>query len=145
MKRENTVYHDMRPELKFKINESYKTIRTNIAFSILKKGCKKIVISSSSPGEGKSTISVNVAISIAKTDARVLLVDTDLRSPRVHLFLDLPSAPGITDYLTGNSSLEETIHDTSYPNLKVLSAGSLSPNPSELLSSDYFKDMLTHL
>lgn len=128
---------------KFKITEAYKTIRSNLAFSLIKKGCRKIVISSSCPAEGKSTMSVNIAVSIAQTEAKVLLIDADLRRPKVHRFLALNNAPGVTNYLSEMNSLKEVIRQTQYPNLQVITAGSLVPNPSEMLSSEPFKELLS--
>ena len=136
---------NMEADMKFKITEAYKTIRTNIQFTILKEGCKKIVISSSLPGEGKSTMSVNIAISLAQTSAKVLLIDSDLRRPKVHRFLNLPNAPGVTNLLGGLSSLQQVLHDTQYPNLKVICAGVSVPNPSELLASQQMLSWLEQL
>lgn len=131
--------------LKFKITEAYKTIRTNIAFSLIKKGCRKIVVSSACPSEGKSTMAVNIAVSIAQTEAKVLLIDTDLRRPKVHRFLALNNSPGVTNYLGEMNSLEEVIRQTQYPNLQVITAGSLVPNPSEMISSEPFKELLEQM
>ncbi len=131
--------------LKFRVVESYKTLRANIMFSIIHSGCKCFVISSSLPGEGKSTISVNTAIALSQTEARVLLIDTDLRRPKVNRFLDLPGTPGLSNYLIGMNSLEEVLHKTNYPNLTVLCSGSRVPNPSELLASDNMEALLNLL
>lgn len=128
--------------LKFRVVESYKTLRANIMFSIIHSGCKCFVISSSLPGEGKSTISVNAAIALSQTEARVLLIDTDLRRPKVNRFLDLPGTPGLSNYLIGMNSLDEVIHKTDYPNLSVLCSGSRVPNPSELLASENMEALL---
>ena len=128
--------------LKFRVVESYKTLRANIMFSIIHSGCKCFVISSSLPGEGKSTISVNTAIALSQTDARVLLVDTDLRRPKVNRFLGLTGTPGLSNYLIGMNSLEEVLHSTNYPNLTVMCSGSRVPNPSELLASDNMEALL---
>lgn len=144
MKRTNN-YYSINPDLKFRITEAYKSIRTNITFSIIKKGCKRIIFTSSRPAEGKSTMSVNIAVSMAQTEAKVLLIDADLRRPKVHRFLNLKNAPGITNYLGGMNSLKEVLRDTQYPNLKVITAGSLVPNPSELLSSELFSELLDDL
>lgn len=128
--------------LKFRVVESYKTLRANIMFSIIHSGCKCFVISSSMPGEGKSTISVNTAIALAQTEARVLLIDTDLRRAKVNRFLDLPGTPGLSNYLIGMNSLDEVLRKTNYPNLTVLCSGSRVPNPSELLASENMETLL---
>ncbi len=131
--------------LKFKVVESYKVLRANIMFSIIKSGCKTFVVSSSLASEGKSTIAVNTAIALSQTNARVLLIDTDLRRPKINRFLDLPSTPGLSNYLIGMNTIEEVLHKTPYPNLMVFCAGSRVPNPSELLASTQMELLLEQL
>lgn len=130
---------------KFNVAEAYKTIRTNIIFSLSKKECKTIVISSSKAAEGKSTITANIALSMAQTDAKVLLIDADLRSPKLYKLLGMSNTPGMTNYLCGLNSSSEIIRDTKHPNLKVITAGSLAPNPAELLAGKVFSDLLETL
>lgn len=137
--------------LKFRIEESYKTIRANIMFSVMKKGCKIIVVSSSTPGEGKTTTTANLAVSISEADQRVLLVDGDLRKPKVHQYFNLSNAPGLTNYLsdtlTGKkrADLFSVIHPTEYENLSVLCSGTIPPNPAELLGSELMSDFLKEI
>lgn len=134
--------------LKFRIEEAYKTIRTNIMFSVIKKGCKIIVVSSSTPNEGKTTTTVNLAVTIAQADQRVLLIDGDLRKPKVHQYFSLNNAPGLTNYLGASISgkrkadLFSVIHPTEYENLSVLCSGSIPPNPAELLGSELMSEFL---
>lgn len=130
------------PDLKFRVTESYKAVRTNIMFSLIKKECKTVVITSSLPGEGKSTVAVNLAISLAQTDFRVLLVDTDLRKPKVNRFLNLPNVPGLTNLLGGMNTVQEVLHSTKYPNLQVICAGVTVPNPSEMLASEQMTEFV---
>ena len=135
-------------ELKFRIEEAYKTIRANIMFSVIKKGCKIIVVSSSLPNEGKTTTTVNLAVSISQTDQRVLLIDGDLRKPKIHQYFGLPNAPGLTNFLSDTISGRRSadifgiIHPTKYENLSVICSGSIPPNPAELLGSDFMTDFL---
>ena len=119
----------------FEVREAFRTIRTNLMFSVVKKGCKTIVFTSSIQGEGKTTVASNVAFSIARNNRKVLLLDLDLRRPRVHRLLKLPNTPGLTNYLGGFNSLEEVIRKEVYENLDVICAGTVSPNPAEIIAS----------
>jgi capsular exopolysaccharide synthesis family protein len=138
---------DMDTGLRFKVTESYKAVRTNIMFSLLKKGCKKLVISSSLAGEGKTTTAVNISISLAQMNLKVLLIDADLRKPKVNQFFELKNTPGLTNFLGHMSERDEIIHRTEYKNLSVICSGVIVPNPSELLSSEeiasFFKETET--
>uniref|UniRef100_UPI003FEDF1EA CpsD/CapB family tyrosine-protein kinase n=1 Tax=Eubacterium sp. TaxID=142586 RepID=UPI003FEDF1EA len=135
-------------DLKFRIEEAYKSIRANIMFSVVKKGCKIIVVSSSLPNEGKTTTTVNLAASISQADQRVLLIDGDLRKPKIHQYFSVSSAPGLTDYLSDVASARHKmdifgiIHPTKYENLSVIASGTIPPNPAELLGSDFMRDFL---
>jgi capsular exopolysaccharide synthesis family protein len=132
--------------MKFRVEEAYKTARTNLAFSILKEGCKKVVVTGALSREGKSTTSVNLAISLAQQiNTKVLLIDCDLRKPRVNQFFDLDNTPGLTDYLSRAKTLEEVLKGTDVENLSVIVGGTLPPNPSELLASNNMKDFLTQM
>ena len=142
---DGTIINSAENSLKFKVVESYKVLRANIMFSIIKSGCRSFVVSSSLPSEGKSTIAVNTAIALSQTDARVLLIDTDLRRPKINRFLGLPNTPGLSNYLIGMNSINEVLHKTTYPNLMVFCAGSRVPNPSELLASAQMETLLEQL
>ena len=132
--------------LNFQIKEAYKTARTNLVFSVIKDGCKKIVITSSYNSEGKTTSAVNLAIALAQQmDIRVLLVDCDLRKPKVDRFFSLPAAPGLTNVLGRINELDEVIHKTKVENLEILCSGVIPPNPSELLASEAMKELITKL
>lgn len=140
----------MDPSLKFRVEEAYKSIRANIMFSVMKKGCKTIVISSSSPNEGKTTTTINLAITFAQADQKVLLIDCDLRKPKIHHYFSISNSPGLTNYLGSTVStsrkdrvdLFDVIHPTEYENLSVLCSGSIPPNPAELLGSELMADFL---
>ncbi|HBC30965.1 MAG TPA: capsular biosynthesis protein [Clostridiales bacterium] len=126
----------MGPDLKFKIAEAYKTARTNLYFSLVKEGCKKIVFTSSLSGEGKSTTAVNVAITLAQeVSTKVLLIDCDLRKPKVNCFFNMTASPGLTNFLGGMKNIDDVVRETDSPNLRVITGGVVVPNPSELLSS----------
>ncbi len=126
--------------------ETYKAIRTNIMFSMPKteKG-KVIVITSAAPGEGKTTTSINLAITFAQMGAKVLLVDCDLRKSRVHRYLELDRKNGISNVLCGFSVLDKAIQKNVRENLDVLPAGEIPPNPAELLVADVFGNVISEL
>ena len=121
----------------FEVKEAYRTIRTNLMFSVAKPGCKTVVFSSAVQGEGKTTTAANVAFSIARNNSRVLLIDMDLRRPRIHRLLKLSSVPGLTNFLGGFNPIEEVLHRNVFPNLDVICAGTIPPNPSELVASSH--------
>ena len=125
------------------VRESYKAARTNIAYSILKKGCKKVAFTSSTKSEGKTVTSINVASALAQqVDTKVLVVECDLRRPRVNTALKIEPTPGLTNYLNDECSLEDIIKDTKIDNLKAIAYGAIPPNPSELLASEAMADLI---
>ena len=127
----------------FQIRESYKTARTNIVYSIIKKGCKKIVFTSSGKGEGKTVTATNIAIALAQqVNTKVLIIECDLRRPQVHNALSIPFAPGITNYLNGECSREQIVRATNLENLFAVTYGAVPPNPSELLASHDMHDFV---
>ncbi len=130
----------------FQIRESYKKARTNIIYSIVKKGCKKIAFTSSAKSEGKTITAVNIAIALAQqVDTRVLIVDCDLRRPRVQSVLDINIGNGITNYLNFECDISSIINKTKISNLDAICCGTIPPNPSELLTSDNMKELINTL
>jgi len=132
-------------EANFLVNEAYKALRTNLLYTIRKNGCKKILVNSPNPRDGKSTTCTNIAIALAKTGARVLLIDCDLRKGRLHVPFNLNSTPGVTNLLSGMNTEKETIQYTSYNNLQIIPCGSIAPNPTELLSSIQMEELIKKL
>lgn len=130
----------------FQIKESYKKARTNIAYSIVKKGCKMISFTSSAKSEGKTITSVNIAIALAQqVDTKVLIIDCDLRRPRVQSVLEIPVNKGITNYLNFECEISDIIYNSKMDNLDAICCGTIPPNPSELLASDNMKDLVKEL
>lgn len=130
----------------FQIRESYKTARTNIAYSVIKKGCKKISFTSTNKSEGKTVTSVNVAIALAQqVNTKVVIIDCDLRRPQVHNALSVEATPGITNYLNGECTKSDIVKPTNVSNLFAVTYGAIPPNPSELLASDLMSDFVAEL
>ena len=122
--------------------ESYRMLRTSVLLSTAGAPPKTILITSSQPGEGKTTTAVNTAISLSQLGASVLLVDADLRRPAVHKAFKIPHTRGITNYLSSDTPLDDLIVKLPVPNLSVLPCGPIPPNPAELISSDRMKELL---
>ncbi len=129
----------------FSTKEAYRTLRTNIRFSLQGEGCKSFCITSSAQGEGKSITITNLAISFAEAGHKVLLVDADLRRPAIARLLVEKATPGLSNVLAGLSTEEETIRTSAYPNLDVLFSGDVPPNPAELLGSERMAKMMEKL
>lgn len=129
----------------FLVAEAYKTIRTNLLFTASNKGCRRIMIASAEPNEGKSTSCCNIGITIAQMNANVLIVDCDLRKPDIHKYFGIKGIPGLSEVLAGMSRIEDVIHTTDYPNLKVICGGSIPPNPAELLGGAAMDALLNKL
>ena len=127
------------------VAEAFRGLRTAIHFSSLRRNTKVVMITSSFPGEGKSTIAANLALTFAQAGNRVILVDCDLRRPSMNTIFDKPRNPGITEVLAGDVSLEEALHSTDVENISLLTAGTIPPNPAELLCSDSMRDLLAGL
>lgn len=126
--------------------EALRELRTNLSFVSVDNPPKMIVVTSSLPGEGKSSITANLAVAIASTGRNVVVVDGDLRRPVITDLFGLVAGVGVTDVLTGQVKVEEVLqtYDT-FPNLQVLGAGKTAPNPTELLSSKAMHTMLETL
>ncbi len=138
---ENLISEDS----KFMIIEAYKALRTNLRYILRNDGCKKIIVNSPLPEDGKSTTCTNLGITIVQTGARVLLMDCDLRKGRLHHYFNLKNTPGVTDVLSGVINEKDALQATEYENLYIMSMGSLPPNPTELLGSTQMEELVKRL
>lgn len=135
------------PESPFVYSEAYKTLRTNLSFTGVSRRSKRILVTSAVAGEGKSTVSANLAISLAETGAKVLLIDCDLRSPSIHRILRLrgESLKGLSMLLSGEAELKDCLYLHPQYHFHFIAAGTIPPNPSELLSSPNMQELLNVL
>ena len=132
-------------DVPFNVAESYKSIRTNILFALGTSNKKIIAVSSPNPSDGKSTASANIAIAFAQTSSKVLLIDADMRKPVQHKTFKLSNTKGLSTLIVNMSTEEESIKPSSVENLDVLTSGPMPPNPSELLSSEQFAQLVKKL
>lgn len=126
-------------------SEAIRRLRTNLQFVGVASGSKSVVITSSIPGEGKSTTAINLGVSLAEAGSRVMLVDADLRRPSVADYLGLEGRAGLTSVLIGRADVEDVIQPWRKSGLDVLTSGQVPPNPSELLGSPAMVDLLAKL
>jgi capsular exopolysaccharide synthesis family protein len=125
--------------------EAFRAVRTNVLFSSRDEPIRTILVTSTGPNEGKTVVASNLAISLAQTGQRVLLLDADMRRPRVHDMFRMAQAPGLSEVTTHRAVASQVIARTSVPGLWILPAGSIPPNPSELVSSDVFSRFIRTL
>jgi capsular exopolysaccharide synthesis family protein len=125
--------------------EAYRALRSGIGFAGIDAPVRRLQVTSASKGDGKSTTSTNLAIAMARDGKKVLLIDADLRSPTVHRLLGVASSPGLSEVLTGMSTLEAALQTSEVADLQVIAAGTIPPNPAELLGSAAFDRLLGQL
>ena len=128
------------------IAEQFRILRTNLQYLIQgQKACKKILVTSSISGEGKSFISLNLAASLASAGQKVILINLDIRKPKLHEYLNLSNNKGIVNYLIGQGKASDFVQLTSEPNLSFVASGPIPPNPAELLSSNKLQEFIKEL
>ena len=130
----------------FNYVEAYKMLCTNFEFIAAAQDCKNIMITSTLANEGKTNISVNLALTLSGYDKKICLVECDLRRPTVHRFIaSNKNSYGLTNVLKGQVELSSVLHKVSGTKMSILLAGSIPPNPSELLSSNNMKNLVAEL
>lgn len=141
----NTRRQILNKNSSFAVQEAYKTLRTNIRFFLRNERCKRFCITSGAAGEGKSITLMNLAISLAETGDKVLLIDADLRRPAMARLLVEKATPGLSNVLAGLETCEDAIRKEMYPNLDIMFSGDVPPNPSELLGSDRMQQLIEEM
>lgn len=125
------------------VSEAYRLVRTNIEFSNVDKDIKTILVTSTQPNEGKSTVISNLAATFASLEhKRVLIMDCDLRNPSVHKMFNISNLCGLTDVLTGQKNVDVCIEKTKIEGLDILKVGKIPPNPSEMIQSRKMRDFM---
>src|SRR5690606_2410508 len=122
--------------------EAYRTLRTNLQFSSIDQQLRAIMVTSAGPGEGKSMMTANIAVTYAQAGQKVLLVDCDLRKPTVHHTFYCSNRWGLTNVLAGQCDAQEVIQATEVDHLYLVTAGPIPPNPAEMLLSNKMADLL---
>ncbi len=129
----------------FLFTEAYKSLRTNVLFSLPKDGCKKFIVTSALAGEGKSTVSTHLAAALAEMGVSVLVMDCDLRRGKTHRLFEVKRSPGLANVLAGFADVNSAVQKTAVENLFVLPSGVVPPNPAELLASNRMKELVDEL
>jgi capsular exopolysaccharide synthesis family protein len=125
--------------------EACRVIRTNLLFMSPDEPFQALMVASADPREGKTTAAISLAITLAQSGKRVILVDTDLRRPRVHKAFGVRPPVGITSVLVNEATLDEAVMESEVPNLSLLPCGPVPPNPAELLHSQRFAELLKQM
>lgn len=129
-------------EPKSNISEGFRSLRTNLLFTSAESEKRVLLITSTATLEGKTVVAANLAVAFAQTGKKVLLIDADMRKPRIHGLFNLERSPGLSEALVGKEKLSSVINDTEISDLKVITCGTIPPNPAELLASKNMKVLI---
>ncbi len=125
--------------------EAFRSLRTNLEFASVDKSLKTILVTSPTPGDGKSSTAMNLALIIAQGGKRVVLLDADLRKPSVHRLMGMPNRDGLSDLFRGHLSVADVLRPWRKDNVSVITSGTVPPNPTELLGSKRMDQVLAEL
>lgn len=142
--RKSRKYVIVNEDISFAAAEAYKVARTNLMFLLGNEEKKQVIFTSPHSEEGKTITCVNMAVAFAQTGAKTVLIDADLRKPKIHRILGVDKVPGLSDYL-GGMTIDAAVYKTKFENLFVLPVGTMPPNPAELLLSDNMEKLLAEL
>jgi capsular exopolysaccharide synthesis family protein len=135
----------LQPDAPPAFSEAIRAVRTAVLFSSAEDGARSVVITSTGPHEGKTVVSSSLAITLAQAGQRTIVIDADMRRPRMHEALGRPQEPGLSNVLVGDAPLDDALRPTSIPNLTFLAAGHIPPNPVELLVSPKYAELVAEL
>jgi capsular exopolysaccharide synthesis family protein len=127
------------------ISEAYRSLRTNIQFANLDNNMKTILVTSATPGEGKTSTLLNLSVAMAQNDKKVIVIDCDMRKPRIHKALKISNNSGLAEFLMKGDDISTFIHRIDSLNIDVMTSGKIPSNPSELLHSNVMKEMVEAL
>lgn len=126
----------------FAAKEAYNSLRTNLLYALSPTNGKIVAVTSSNAGEGKSTVSINLALTMAAAKVKILLIDADLRRPSIHKKLKIDNSTGLSRFIVGFETMSDALKREVFPNLDVMTSGPVPPNPSELLGSENMRIFL---
>lgn len=127
------------------VSEAYRQLRTNIQYSSPDKPIRTLLATSTNPEEGKSTTLANLAVAIAQSEKRVMVLDCDLRRPNLHELFGVPNVSGLTSLMVDGGAIDTVVQESGIKNLEIITSGPRPPNPSELLGSNRMEEILGQL
>jgi capsular exopolysaccharide synthesis family protein len=130
---------------KSNVAESCRTIRTNLLFMSPENPAKRLLVTSASPQEGKSTVCINLGVTMAQSGSKVVMLDTDMRRPRLHRSYRIKGGFGLTTAILGEASLDKVLHPSEVPGLDIIPCGPIPPNPTELFHTERFQKIVEEL